>query len=301
METNGSAQNEEIVVEDSTEQSKEAATEMKDPSNDAASPSFESPSPPVSIAEKTPLQASVQARVRPDKAPTPKRSAPKNDLEEANDEIAQLLLTNKITVRESSKFQSVLRENASLKEKVTKLKTLLARSAKASKETKHELEQHKRLLDVAKKEVERLNDRVEQLANRPTHMDLLADFETNFDRALMNLNTDDMHMVQQSVGQTTDQKDDDEENMTNLLMGELTQSKARVESLESVNTTLKKRHLQMEKQNESIMQERESGEFFILWSSNTCSTLYASLNRIYGFTANLISHSIFESLSWQRI
>jgi len=47
------------------------------------------------------------------------------------------------------------------------------------------LEQLKKLYEELGREKERLEHRVEVLANRPTHMDLLADFETNFDRALL--------------------------------------------------------------------------------------------------------------------
>jgi len=211
----------------------------------------------------------------PDKQPSPAPQAPKpivtskpapslpqNDLEQANDEIATLLLASRITVQESSKLQAILRENATLKDKITKLKTLLTRSAKASKETKHELEQHKRLLDVAKKEVERLNDRVEALASRPTHMDLLADFETNFDRALMNLHTGQTapEVIRQSVGQATEQAVNDDETFSSMLMIELNQTKTRADNLEGVNGALKNRSSQLEKQNEQLIRERESGK-----------------------------------------
>lgn len=187
-------------------------------------------------------------------------NAATNTIQEANDEIANLLLENRITAHDSSKIQSVLRENAVLKEKIAKLKTLLTRSAKVSKETKLDLEQHKRLLDVAKKEVERLNYRIEELASRPTHMDLLADFETNFDRALMNLHTEKIspvEAVRQSVGQATEQNKD-EENVYNMLMTELNQAKVRVEHMENMNNALKKRTVQLEKHNETLIQERES-------------------------------------------
>jgi hypothetical protein len=192
-------------------------------------------------------------------------NAATNTIQEANDEIASLLLENRITAHDSSKIQSVLRENAVLKEKIAKLKTLLTRSAKVSKETKLDLEQHKRLLDVAKKEVERLNDRIEELASRPTHMDLLADFETNFDRALMNLHTEKIspvEAVRQSVGQATEQNKD-EENVYNMLMTELNQAKVRVEHMENMNSAVKKRTVQLEKQNETLIQERESGKAHI--------------------------------------
>ena len=233
------------------------------------SASLENKPMPQNVENKVDTNQHSTTPAIPKKNATPER-APKNDIEEANDEIANLLLSNRITVHESSKLQSVLRENGILKDKITKLKTLLARSAKASKETKQDLEQHKRLLDVAKKEVERLNDRVEALASRPTHMDLLADFETNFDRALMNLHTDDMNMadrhasasnlMRQSVGQATVQSAE-EENVSSMLMAELNQAKARVEQMESVNHALKQRSAQFEKQNDALIQERESCEF----------------------------------------
>jgi|EP00979_Chaetoceros_neogracilis_P013747 hypothetical protein len=200
----------------------------------------------------------------PRAVPTPiNRHTPNNDIEEANDEIAKLLLGNRISVRESSKLQSILRESAMLKEKVAKLKILLARSSKASKDTKQENLEYKRLLDVAKKEVDRLNSRVEAMASRPTHMDLLADFETNFDRALMNLHSDEApsaEMARQSVGQATEQNNE-EENVSNMLMAELNQTKGRIEHLESMNTSLKKRSIQLEIQNGESMKERESGKY----------------------------------------
>lgn len=182
-----------------------------------------------------------------------------SNVDQANDEIAKLLLANRITMEESSKLQGILRENAALKEKVSKLKTLLARSAKAGKESKNELEAHRKLLDVAKKEVERLNERVESLANRPTHMDLLADFETNFDRALMNLHTEDIQISTQSGGEPTaplEQRED--ENLGQMMATELTQTKARLETLESMNTTLLKRVSLLERENDELTKEKES-------------------------------------------
>jgi hypothetical protein len=264
---------EDNASDDDQEQQNDHQDQAAAPAPVEAKPQQENTTKQSDLSAEEPNPAPVPAPVpapAPAPAPVPKqapkRSAPQNDLELANDEIANLLLTNRITVYESSKFQAILRENATLKEKVNKLKTLLVRSAKASKETKQDLEQHKHLLDVAQKEVERLNDRVEALASRPTHMDLLADFETNFDKAMMNLNTDGMadgnQVARQSVGQPTEQKND-EENLTNMLMAELNQTKTRVENLESVNTALKKRSMQFEKQNDYFIQERESGESLI--------------------------------------
>jgi len=189
-----------------------------------------------------------------------------SEIEALNDEIATLLLTNKITLTTSSKLQTMLRENMSLKEKTAKLKALLTRSAKASKETKFELEK-------ASREVSRLNQRVESLADRPTHMDLLADFETNFDRALMSLhsgNNDENGSasvgLQQQSGEdtrpTTNQhypnhNMDDQENVSTLLLKEISQAKSRIEHLESLNSDLMKRSSQFNKQSEQHLSQLE--------------------------------------------
>lgn len=87
----------------------------------------------------------------------------------------------------SSQQQQLQLENSTLREKNDKLKSLLGRSAKAQRDAKHELERIKRLYESIKLENETLGMRVEALANRPTHMDLLADFEANFDRALLSV------------------------------------------------------------------------------------------------------------------
>ena len=103
-------------------------------------------------------------------------------LDQANEELAFLLTHGKINQSEVMALQKVLRENATLKEKVGKLKSLLARSAKAQKEAKAELVGTRRRHEEAVGEVRRLTARVDSLASRPTHMDLLADFETNVSR-----------------------------------------------------------------------------------------------------------------------
>ena len=99
-----------------------------------------------------------------------------------NEELATLLLQKQLPQSSVTALQNLLRENATLKEKNNKLKSLLGRSAKAQRDAKNELEGMKKLYESSKKECDRLEKRVEVLANRPTHMDLLADFETNFDR-----------------------------------------------------------------------------------------------------------------------
>ena len=106
-------------------------------------------------------------------------AAPSALIDQANEELAFLLTHGKINQSEVMALQKVIRENVALKEKVAKLKSLLAPSAKAQKDAKVELEGTRRRLEESNGEVRRLTARVDSLASRPTHMDLLADFETN--------------------------------------------------------------------------------------------------------------------------
>ena len=98
---------------------------------------------------------------------------------ELNEELGTLLLQKQLPQSSVSALQNLLRENTSLKEKNGKLKSLLGRSAKAQRDAKNDLEQMKKAYEGARADADRLEKRVEVLANRPTHMDLLADFETN--------------------------------------------------------------------------------------------------------------------------
>ena len=184
---------------------------------------------------------------------------PSNEIEALNDEIATLLLTNKITLTTSTKLQAILRENLSLKEKNIKLKSLLSRSSKVSKDTKLELEK-------SQKEVVRLKQRIESLANRPTHMDLLADFETNFDRALMSLhsgNGEGTSSLQQSGEDTrppnvfVTHSNSEQENVSTMLLAELSQTKSRIEHLDSLNKQLVQRATQLGKEKEQYSSQLE--------------------------------------------
>jgi len=121
--------------------------------------------------------------------------------EDLNEELATLLLQKQLPQTSVTALQNLLRENASLKEKNQKLKSLLGRSAKAQRDAKNELEAMKSSHEAAQRDVERLEKRVEVLANRPTHMDLLADFETNFDRALLSIGGKGIKSSQQSGGE----------------------------------------------------------------------------------------------------
>eukprot|EP00804_Cyclotella_cryptica_P003976 CCRYP_013886-RA/>CCRYP_013886-RA protein AED:0.13 eAED:0.13 QI:160/1/1/1/1/1/2/3473/315 len=123
--------------------------------------------------------------------------------QDLNEQLANLLINKQLPQSIVTSLQSTLRENATLKEKNAKLKSLLGRSAKAQRDAKHELEHMKKQFEELRGENERLERRVEQLANRPTHMDLLADFETNFDRALLSIgnHNNDQNGRQQSGGE----------------------------------------------------------------------------------------------------
>ena len=135
--------------------------------------------PVVTHASRPPTQTQPQQPAAVRTAP----AAPSHALlDQANEELAFLLTHGKINQSEVMALQKVLRENVTLKEKVGKLKSLLARSAKAQKEAKAELEGTRRRHEEAVGEVRRLTARVDSLASRPTHMDLLADFETNVSR-----------------------------------------------------------------------------------------------------------------------
>lgn len=127
-----------------------------------------------------------------------------DDVDQLKATLSNLLLDKQIPQSSISALQSILRDNAALKEKNSKLKSLLGRSAKAQRDAKNELEHIKKLYEEIRHSNEKLERRVEVLANRPTHMDLLADFETNFDRAML------------AIGETTtsnnDLNDDDNDD-----------------------------------------------------------------------------------------
>ena len=129
-----------------------------------------------------------QAMMTPPPTTTPSGDASNvKTVDELNEDLANLLLHNHALPQSSiMAIQSILRENSSLKEKNNKLKSLLGRSAKAQRDVKNELETVRKAYEAALNNCTTLEKRLEVLANRPTHMDLLADFETNFDRALLS-------------------------------------------------------------------------------------------------------------------
>jgi chromosome segregation ATPase len=75
-------------------------------------------------------------------------------------------------------IQLILKDHDHLKEKVGKLKSLLGRSAKAQRETKVEMDATQKRLDQALVEVQKLQQKMEKLSNRPSHMVRLSVFES---------------------------------------------------------------------------------------------------------------------------
>ncbi len=185
------------------------------------------------------------------------------------------LQTTASTAPPPSLLQQLQIENLALREKNDKLKSLLGRSAKAQRDAKHELERTKRLYESIKVENEKLDQRVEALANRPTHMDLLADFEANFDRALLSIgNNSGGNNGGQSGGE--DAAEDSSPSSPNvdganasfvasfssnddvttsattpeanlLLLAEIDEANSQIANLESINAALQHRYNELEK------------------------------------------------------
>lgn len=131
--------------------------------------------------------------------------------------------------------------------------------AKAQREAKLELDGTIKKLVSVSQENDKLKAKIEKLSTRPTHMELLADFEANFDRALLR-----SVPVGQSVGQDTAQPEGNGPSLSprkersifdpdgaaplvdNMLMQELSEYKTRIDKLERLNSTLVHRNAQIE-------------------------------------------------------
>lgn len=219
---------------------------------------------------------------------TPSGGASTNSIksvDELNEDLANLLLHNHALPQSSiMAMQGILRENDLLKEKNNKLKSLLGRSAKAQRDVKNELETLRKAHDAALNICTQLEKRLEVLANRPTHMDLLADFETNFDRALLSASSMGIgggglsrnHSNNQQSGgedaaETTTSMTSMYDNMVSssssssgkrsssrsvsdpLLTIEFAEAQDRITHLQTSNTTLQERVLALEHDNQTLL------------------------------------------------
>ncbi len=222
----------------------------------------ESSSAPVNDTETKPKQ--IQTPAKPAASTT--QNTPKTNskqahtLDDANEELSQLIISGKIRSDDVRCLKIALKEHVSLKEKVEKLKSLLGRSAKAQREAKIDSEASQKRLVQALREIERLNKKLDKLQTRPTHMDLLMDFETNFDKALLS--------VGQTGGQETSATQDtnfamaddatkEVDTMDAMLMQELGEAKSRIEKLETLNSAMMSRSTQLEEGAKTLQSERD--------------------------------------------
>eukprot|EP00523_Entomoneis_sp_CCMP467_P008786 CAMPEP_0168734460 /NCGR_PEP_ID=MMETSP0724-20121128/8826_1 /TAXON_ID=265536 /ORGANISM="Amphiprora sp., Strain CCMP467" /LENGTH=503 /DNA_ID=CAMNT_0008781567 /DNA_START=121 /DNA_END=1629 /DNA_ORIENTATION=+ len=220
--------------------------------------------------EESAPQPTPQATPQPAaKAPSPAKAAPPSKkggpkmptVDQALTSLEQMVQEGRLpSQHDKNCLKVLLTDHDGLKDKIGKLKSLLGRSSKAQREAKMELETTKKRLQEATREVERLNQKVDKLATRPTHMDLLADFETNFDRALLSVN-------QQAGGESTaptpveasssPSRPNEPAVVDSLLMQELQESKTRNEKLESLNSALLQRSAQLENESKERRRERD--------------------------------------------
>lgn len=210
------------------------------------------------------------------KPPPPSSSTTENKsaVENARGEINKMARKDELDDATSTSLQTLFREHEALKDKVSKLKALLGRSAKAQREAKVELDASNKKLEATLQENQRLHSKIEKLASRPTHMELLADFETNFDRAILSMGHQSggqdtasaMNMTSSTVGKhnsdpaslhkdralldrihaTVTPNTGDGVVVDSLLMQEMLDSKQRVEKLEKLNANLTRRSSQLE-------------------------------------------------------
>ncbi|GKY92787.1 hypothetical protein MPSEU_000248400 [Mayamaea pseudoterrestris] len=200
--------------------------------------------------------------------PTPQAMASpasgNTQLDLIRDQLLALSQSNKLDKMDAKRLSLLIKDYDGLKDKVGKIKSLLGRSAKAQREAKVELDVTQKRLDHALREVQRLQTKIDKLANRPTHMELLADFETNFDRALLSVNQSNVSSTHQSGGQDTappqyadSSKDANHNFMDALLMQEVQDAKARIDKLESLNSNLVQRSNALEQAGQQFQRERE--------------------------------------------
>jgi len=216
-------------------------------------------------------------------ASTTARKATVASLNDANEELAQLIIAGKISSDDVSATKSILNDYTGLKEKVEKLKSLLGRSAKAQREAKIDLDASQKRLTSAMKEIERLHQKLDKLQTRPSHLDLIHDFETNFDKALLSVSGtsggngnggsgqaggedtsampsefDEERMGSSSrLSFSMDGRTSSDANLDSMLMQELGEAKSRIEKLETLNSAMMSRSTQLENAAKTLQKERD--------------------------------------------
>ncbi|VEU37718.1 unnamed protein product [Pseudo-nitzschia multistriata] len=208
-------------------------------------------------AETTKASGSQSNAQTPTSKPKSNVSKSGTTLDDANEELSQLIISGKIKSDDVRCLKASLKEHVSLKEKVEKLKSLLGRSAKAQREAKVDSETAQKRLGQAMKEIERLNKKLDKLQTRPTHMDLLMDFETNFDKALLSVGQSGGQETSDAEPTTQAMESSDLDTMDDMLMQELGEAKNRIEKLETLNTAMMSRSSQLEESAKVLQKERD--------------------------------------------
>jgi len=189
-------------------------------------------------------------------------------LDDANEELSQLIISGKIASHDVKSLKATLKEHISLKEKVEKLKSLLGRSAKAQREAKVDSEAAQKRLAQAMREIERLSKKLDKLQTRPSHLDLLMDFETNFDKALLSVGqsggqdtaaTPNITATNfgSSTGEAIGHNNEEMSNLDTMLLQELGEAKSRIEKLETLNSAMISRSTQLENGTKILEKERD--------------------------------------------
>ena len=124
--------------------------------------------------EEVPKTASVDETASP---PSPKKPPPAPDSSSSSSTPLTIDQAREKLIREAfgdddtaAAIHLLLKDHDTLKDKVSKLKSLLGRSAKAQREAKVDLDATQKRLDQALREIERLNQKIDKLANRPSHL-----------------------------------------------------------------------------------------------------------------------------------
>lgn len=183
-----------------------------------------------------------------------------SNVDQARKELDGWIKTHKLGAVDAQTLKILLKDHDALKEKIPKLKSLLGRSAKAQREAKVDLDATQKRLDSALREIARLKQKIDKLANRPTHMELLADFETNFDRALLSVGhgqTGGEDTAPPTTLLQTPSAEQESAVVDNLLMQEVAESKKRILKLESLNATLLHQSSLLESEAKESQMERD--------------------------------------------
>jgi len=190
--------------------------------------------------------------------------------------MAKLLQEGQIEQTHVSIVQNLIRQNLQSKEKIAKLKNLLQRSAKAQKDSKAEVAGWKSKWEESQAEIKSLHSRIDTLANRPTHyLDLLTDFDSNFDRALLAMEERHQDTGEASVEPPKQEEEDMPQlpppTENPLLVSQLHDMAKEREKLESLNSALVHRASKLEKQQEELREQ-------LLAIETKCSQLQLELS-----------------------